>query len=154
MPLNPDDIVISDDLQTLKLDVGDTFRGLLIDIDEAPHLNFDTGEPELDRQGNPKTKWVVRLRRAGATDPAEDVKWWTQNQVKFVVRAAIAEHVKSGTYRGAEVGIERKPDGEPRQKGYRGPADYRFVVITPGPVGWVDPLAQPAINIDLGEEAF
>ena len=45
-------------------------------------------------------------------------------------------------YLGAEIGIERLPDGVPRVKGYKGAADYRIVIITPGSTGWVDPLTS------------
>ena len=127
-----------DDLETLKLEVGEKFRGTLVDIDEAPHYAFGTQEPEYQRDGRPKSKWVARLRPKGATDATGDLKWWTQNQVKFALREAIS--ACPNNYAGADIGIERMPDGEPRQKGYKGPADYRIVIITPGPDGWADPF--------------
>jgi hypothetical protein len=152
--LDPDALTGSagPDLETLKFEVGEKFKGTLVDIDEVPHLSFDTGEQEFTKAGQPKTKWVVRLRRAGATDPSQDLKWWTQNQVRFAVREAVAAH--PDTYLGAEIGIERLPDAEPRVKGYKGAAQYRVVIITPGPKGWVDPLAAAAApDLDL-DDAF
>jgi len=128
-----------DDLETLKLEVGDKWRGTLVDIDEAPHYAFGTQEPEYQRDGRPKSKWVARLRPKGATDNTGDLKWWTQNQVKFALREAIS--ACPDNYAGADIGIERMPDGEPRKKAYKGPANYRIVIITAGPDGWVDPFA-------------
>jgi hypothetical protein len=156
MPLDPDTLTSAGpDLETLKFEVGEKFKGTLIDLDEVPHTSFDTGEQEFTKSGTPKTKWIVRLRRADATDASADLKWWTQNQVKFAVREALVEHLKAGTAYGAEVGIERLADAEPRQKGYRGAAQYRVVVITPGPKGWVDPLAAPAAaDVDIDIDAF
>jgi hypothetical protein len=141
-----------DDLVTLKLEPGDTWTGLLVDIDSTPHWSFDNPDvQEVDRSGRPKTKWVVRLRPDGTTDASEDLKFWAQNQVKFSLRQTIADHPTN--YRGARIKIERLDDAQPRQKGYKGAAQYRFT-LKAGPDGWVDPLAQAATSIMDDEEPF
>lgn len=140
-----------DELDTLKLDVGDTYVGTIIDISAAPHYVFGTAEPKYDRAGQPMTKWVVRLRPDGATTPDSDVKFWAQSQVKFELRATIAQHPHN--YPGGKLKIERLEDGEPRQKGYRGPANYQFT-YKPGPDRWTDPLAAPVPDIDNLDDPF
>jgi hypothetical protein len=39
-----------------------------------------------------------------------------------------------------------------KAKGWKGPADYRVVLITPGPDGWVDPLAGAVAEGEFGED--
>jgi hypothetical protein len=139
-----------DELATLKLEVGEKFVGTLVDIDAAPHYKFGTQEPEYQRDGKPKTKWVARLRLDNATDPATDLKWWTQNQVKYTLVEAVREHLHN--YRGARIQVTRLPDGQPKVAGYKGPANYE-VKLKPGPDGWVDPLAPKASVFDEEIEA-
>jgi hypothetical protein len=141
MPIDPNELANAG-LETLKLEVGDKWRGILVDIDPVPHNDFETGAPLFDKYGKPKTKWVARLRPSNATSADNDVAWWTQNQVQFSLRAAISLHPNN--YLGAEIGIERMPDGVPRAKGYKGAADYRIVIITPAPTGWVNPFKHDA----------
>lgn len=151
MPIDADELTErGDDLETVTFEVGQGGTYILVDIDSTPHLNFDTGEQEYTKAGKPKTKWIARLRKPGATDAGDDRKWWTQNQVKFELMQAVKAHPNN--YLGATVKIERKPDGEPRQKGYRGPAVYSVEIIEPGPTGWEDPLTRTSILDD--EEPF
>jgi hypothetical protein len=147
MPI--EEVQTSDSLETLKLEVGEKFKGILVDIDQVEHMNYDNpDERELDKRGKPKWKWVARLRLPGAVDPDVDLKWWTQNQIKFELSKAIAPH-HPNNYRGAEIGIERLEDMAPRRPGYKGAQQYRVVIITPGPTNWVDPLMNnTAIDID------
>jgi hypothetical protein len=130
-----------DELATLKLEVGEKFVGTLVDIDSTPHYKFGTQEPEYQRDGKPKTKWIARVRPDDATNPDADLKWWTQNQVKFALVEAVREHPNN--YRGARIQIVRHADGQPKVAGYKGPANYE-VRLKPGPDGWVDPLAPKA----------
>lgn len=152
----PIELTQHDDLPTLKLEVGQKWRGVIVDIDEVPHYKFgSTTEVEVTASGRPKSKWVVRLRPKDATDATGDLKWWTQNQVKFALREAIAEH--RDNYMGAEIGIERLDDGEPSTKGYKPFHQYRVVVITPGPDGWTDPYTATGVTADdddWNEEPF
>ena len=147
----PIELTEHDDLDLLKLEVGDKWKGTLVDIDAVPHLKFGSDEQELTKSGKPKTKWVVRLRPEGATSADADLKWWTQNQVKFSVNEAIREH--KNNYQGAKIGIERLADGEPSTKGYKPFHQYRVVMIKPGPDGWVDPYAgAPTASWDESDE--
>lgn len=152
MPIDLDELSgsASDELATLKLEVGEKFVGTLVDIDSAPHYKFGTQEPEYQRDGKPKTKWIARVRPDGTTSPDDDLKWWTQNQVKFALVEAVREVPQN--YRGARIQITRLPDGQPKVAGYKGPANYE-VKLKPGPDGWVDPLAPKADVFD-DEEPF
>ena len=139
----PIELTQHDDLDILKLEVGQKWKGTLVDIDDVVHMKFgSTTDPELTASGRPKTKWVARLRPEGATDTTGDLKWWTQNQVKFALREAISD--VPNNYQGATIGIERLADSEPSTKGYKPSHQYRVVVITPGADGWVDPFAAVA----------
>lgn len=141
-----------DDLVTLKLEVGEQFIGTVVDIDSTPHWSFnDPDVQEVDRNGRPKTKWILRVRPDGATSADEDLKYWAQNQVKFSLRQAIAEHPHN--YRGGRIKIQRMEDGQPRQKGWKGPANYEFT-LKPGPDNWVDPLAVAVTSVMDDEEPF
>jgi hypothetical protein len=130
-----------DDLATLKLEVGVKLVGTLVDIDPVDHYKFGTDEIEYQRDGKPKKKWIARVRLDGATSASDDLKWWTQNQVKY----ALVEAVKTcpHNYKGARIQIVREPDGQPKVPGYKGPASYS-VKLKPAPDGWVDPLALKA----------
>ena len=139
----------TDDLDTLKLEPGDTFVGQIVDIDEAPHYKFGTDEPELTKGGKPKTKWVVRLRPKDATDADSDVKLWCQNQVKFELRQTIAEHPNN--WQGGMLKCERLEDGQPKVKGWKGPQQWRFT-LKPGPDGWVDPFAGADTSDVFGDD--
>ena len=152
----PIELTQHDDLETLRLEVGDKWKGTLLDIDEVPHIKFGTADViEFTKGGKPKTKWIARLRPSDATDAATDLKWWTQNQVKFALRQAIIEHPRN--YQGATIGIERLPDGEPSTKGFKPFHQYRVVIIAPGPDNYVDPYADtgaaPTWDVD-DEEPF
>lgn len=140
-----------DELDTLKLDVGDTFVGIVVDVDEAPHYKFGTQEPELTKSGQPKTKWVVRLRPKDATSRDQDVKFWAQNQVKFELRQTLAGHPRN--YLGGLLKVERLEDGKPSNPAFKGPHQYAFT-LKPGPDAWVDPLAPTEAFDPFGEDGM
>lgn len=147
-----------DQLDDLKMEVGDVWEGQIVDIDAAPHYIYGTTDQKYNKKGDPMTKWVMRLRKKGATDPLADVKFWAQSQVKFELKDAIRDSGKPANYPGADIAIKRLPNKEPSQPGFKGAMDYRFK-ITPGPNGWVDPLkkdepsSDPFGDID-GSEPF
>jgi hypothetical protein len=133
-------------LETLKLNVGDKWRGVLVDINEVPHYKFGTEEleQEIDAAGKPKTKWIARLRPQGATSSSTDLEWWTQNQTKYALREAIRPH--NATHIGGEIGIERLADSEPKNKVFKGAHNYRVVIIKAGPTNWADPFNNAPVD--------
>ena len=136
-----------DDLEELRLDVGDKFRGILVRIKPVPHYVFGSKTEIEQHLVNgvmvDKEKWILVLRREGATDAADDLEFWTQNQTKREVNdELIKAGVDSDHINGTIIGIERMPDRPPRTPGYRGATQLRVVIITAGPDGWVDPLTD------------
>lgn len=140
-------------LPWLKLEIGDKWRGVLVDINPVAHYVFGTKEIETDKHDRPKTKWIARLRANGATTSADDLEWWTHNQIKKSLEQEVEKY--PGRYLGAEIGIERLADGEPSNKAFKAPHNYRVVIIKPGAVGWVDPFkGVPATEPEPEDEPF
>lgn len=148
----PVEINQHDKLDTLNLEIGDTWKGTLVDINDEQDKDYDTGAPLFWSDGNPKMLWIARLRLAGATDRLDDVNWWTRSQVKKALNAAVAQYPDN--YLGAEIEIERLPDGKPSNPKFKAPHQYKVEVVTPGPDNWVDPLASTGPQYDAEEAPF
>lgn len=128
--------------------VGTVVRGVVVDAEVRDQTEIGSGEVKTYPDGNPMKQIVITLQTEDQDESIEDDDGVRRVFAKGAMLFAIRKVTPDGLRIGGKLAIKYTGDGEPAQKGWNPPKEYRAqyeapAIMVPGHDG---PIANRDID--------